>query len=112
MLVRQIISQTAQRHRPTLDAAPDRLQLTKRAVFKPHAACVGDAIDGVEREHDARRLEQETRVALDKVGTRVSHGAERRSCRNDSNCLESLTYPSKSCEICGQATSDGRTHDP
>src|ERR1700719_2232580 len=63
MLVTQVISQTGQRCKPTLDPAPNRLQLAKEAVFKPHPARVGDAIDGVEREHDAGRLEQKVRVA-------------------------------------------------
>src|SRR5271156_1060680 len=62
MLVRQVISQTGQRRQPALDPAPNRPQLAKEAVLKAHAARVGDAIDGVEREHDAGRLEQEIRV--------------------------------------------------
>ena len=62
MLVRQVIDQTDQRRQPTLDPAPNRLQLAKEAVFQPHPAHVGDAIDEVEREHDAGRLEQEILV--------------------------------------------------
>src|SRR5262245_33273060 len=63
MPVRQVISQTGQPRQPSLDPAPNRLQFAKKAVFKPNPPRVGDAIDGVEREHDARRLEQEIRLA-------------------------------------------------
>jgi hypothetical protein len=57
MLVRQIIGQPGQRNQPTLDPTADRLELAQKAVFKANSARVGDAIDRVEREYDASRLE-------------------------------------------------------
>src|SRR5262249_2789917 len=84
MLVSQVISQTSQRRQTTLDPAANRLQLAKEAEFKPYPARVGDSIDGVKREHDAGRLQQEIRVANtgrgrgDPVDIQLGYG--RRDC--------------------------------
>ncbi len=99
MLVRQVISQTRQRRHPTLYPAPNRLQLPKELVFKPHPACVRDAIDGVEREHDTSRLKQEIRIAYtvrgrgDPVDIQVCYGRRDRSVRSkrDEQALGTLT---------------------
>jgi len=58
MFERQVVNETGERRQSTLEPAPNRLQLAKEPVFKLYLERVGDAIDRVEREHDARQLEQ------------------------------------------------------
>jgi hypothetical protein len=76
-------------------------------VFKPHPARVRDAIDGVEREHDAGRFEQQIRVAYtgrgrgDPVDIQVCYGRGDRRVRRERDEQAFLTRTTSTLDALG-----------